>query len=178
MKEVESLSSTKIDIYKSKRRLNTTKLKKNNELNEIEYKRFNSCTNLINFAPRITPKKSFCKPSLLILNPDDNFQKKHSEEIGINKLLFENDLEDNPLELSFDSSKDDDNRKINKEINNKNGEMKEKLLLYTKNNNNVENNIESNFDENICNKYDSGEYLTILDILSMNHKRKNTNMFV
>ena len=48
----------------------------------------------------------------------------------------------------------------------------------SKNSNNLDNNIETNFDENICNKYDSGEYLTILDILTMNHKRKNVNMLV
>ena len=174
--EEESLSSTKNNLYKSKRSLKTKKIKNKYELNESENKRFNSCNNLIKFVPRITPKKSFCKPSLLILNPDDNIKKQHSEEVGKNKLLFENDSEDNSFELSFDSSKDEDNQKLNKEIINKNNEIKDEL--NSKNNNNFENNVESNFDENFCNKYDSGEYLTILDILSMNHKRKNINMLV
>ena len=174
--EEESLSSKKNDLYKSKRSVKIKKLKNKYELNEPDYKRFNSCNNLINFVPRITPKKSYCKPSLLILNPEDNIQKQHSNDIVKNKLLFENDSEDNSFELSFDSSKDEDNQKLNKETNNKKDEIKDES--DSKNSNNLDNNIETNFDENICNKYDSGEYLTILDILTMNHKRKNVNMLV
>ena len=163
MKEEFSKSESKKDYFKSKKTFNTIKLKSKYQLKEVDYIRWNSCNNL-NFVPKISPKKSFCIPSLLVLNPE-NAQRQNSDDvIDKKKLCFDSDSDDNSLELSFESSKDeeiknkDENLIINKETNN------------PKNDFNLENNLKSNFDENNYNKYDSGEYVTILDILSMNHK--------
>ena len=59
-------------------------------------------------------------------------------------------------------SKDEVNQKLSKEKLIKNEDDPKSSDL--------ENKIELNSDNNKYNKYDSGEYVTILDILSMNHK--------
>ena len=59
-------------------------------------------------------------------------------------------------------SKDEVNQKLSKQKLIKNEDESK--------NSDLENKIELNSDNNKYNKYDSGEYVTILDILSMNHK--------
>ena len=86
-----------------------------------------------------------------------------SDDFDRKKLCFESDSDDNSLELSIESSKDEDIKDKNKEI------IIKKETKNPKNDFNSENNLKSDFDENNYNKYDSGEYVTILDIL-MNHK--------
>ena len=49
---------------------------KNQDLKEkSETIRYQSCKTITNFVPKILPKKSFLKPSLFVLNPDDIFPK-------------------------------------------------------------------------------------------------------
>ena len=162
MEEENSKSESKKGYFKSKKTFNSIKLKNKYELKPVDYVRWNSCHNLMNFVPRISPKKSFCIPSLLVLNPE-NTQRQKSDDFDKKKLYFESDSEDNSLELSFESSKDEDIKNKNQEI------IINKEINNPKNDLNSENNLKSDFDENNYNKYDSGEYVTILDIL-MNHK--------
>ena len=99
-------------------------------------------------------------------------KKKNSDEICKKKLLFESESDDDSLELSFESPKEEENKNLNDEaiINNDiNINIKsENLANNLKDDFNLENKSKSDFKERICNNYDSGEYLTILDILSMN----------
>ena len=157
-----SKSESKKDYFRSKKTFNSIKLKNKYELKPVDYIRWNSCNNLINLVPRISPKKSFCIPSLLVLNPE-NTQRQMPDDFDRKKLCFESDSDDNSLELSIESSKDEDIKDKNKEI------IIKKETNNPKNDFNSENNLKSDFDENNYNKYDSGEYVTILDIL-MNHK--------
>ena len=152
---------------KTRRIMNPKKLKNKYEMFNSEINRWNSSKNLINFVPRITPKKPYCKPSLFVLNPD-LLQKQNSDE-GLQKhLIFEEDSDS--LELSIESSKDENNKNINNENSINKKESEEKLEInQNKDLNNENNNIESDICKENCNKYDSGEYVTILDILSMNH---------
>ena len=149
---------------KTRKIMNSKKLKKIYEMLNPEANRCKSCKNLINFVPRITPKKSYCIPSLLILNPDVK-EKKHSDDIK-NNLFFEKDSIDNSRELSLESSKDEKNNNLTNEIIINNNIQSENLGINLKDDCNLKN--KSDFKENICNIYDTGEYLTILDILSMN----------
>ena len=157
-----SKSSTKNDYFKSKKSFDVIKLKKKYELTETNYIRYNSCNYLINFVPKLSPKQSFCKPSLLVLNPEEN-DKHKTEEIEKKKLSFDSNSEDNSFELSFESSEDEEAKNTNEEENKKEFDSKKGF--------NLDNKLKSDFDDdNKCNRYDSGEYVTILDILSMNHK--------
>ena len=151
---------------KTRRIMNPKTLKNKYEMFNSEINRWNSCNNLINFVPRITPKKPYCKPSLFVLNPD--IIHKQNSQGGFQKhLIFEEDS--NSLELSFESSKDENNKNnINKK------ESDKKLEINQNQDLNIENiNIESDICKENCNKYDSGEYVTILDILSMKHNDSN-----
>ena len=82
--------------------MNPKQLKNKYEMFNSEVNKWNSCNNLINFAPRITPKKSYCKPTLLELNPGI-LHKQNSQEDIQKHLIFEEDSDS--LELSFESSK-------------------------------------------------------------------------
>ena len=154
---------------KTRRLVNSNRLKNKYEIFNSEINKWKSSKNLVNFVPRITPKKSYCKPSLFELNPNI-FHKPHSEE-GLQKnLIFEDDSDS--FELSIEQSKDDDIKNLNDENSNKK-ESEEKLEISQNQDFNIENNMDSYSDKEICNKYDSGEYVTILDILSMNHNNNN-----
>ena len=147
----ERTNSSTIDFF------GTVRIKNKYKLDEYEFIRYNSCGNLVNFVPKITPKKSFCRPSLLVLNPDRN-----SNELEKKQISFESDSDENSLDLALKYSKDEVNQKLSKQKLIKNEDESK--------NSDLENKIELNSDNNKYNKYDSGEYVTILDILSMNHK--------
>ena len=151
MEENAKLSRKKVK-GKTKRIVNSNKLKNKYEIFNSEINKWNSSKNLINFVPRISPKKSYCKPSLFELNPD-MFHKQHSDECLQKNLIFEDDSDS--FELSIEQSQDEDKK-----------ESEGKSAIN-------QNNMDSYSDKEICNKYDSGEYVTILDILSMNHNNNN-----
>ena len=156
---------------KTRRIMNPKTLKNKYEMFNSEINRWNSCNNLINFVPRITPKKPYCKPSLFVLNPD-MIHKQNSQERFQKHLIFEEDS--NSLELSFESSKDENNKNNIGENNINKKESDKKLEINQNQDLNNENiNIESDICKENCNKYDSGEYVTILDILSMKHNDSN-----
>ena len=169
--EEKTNTEIKESHYESKKTFNITNLKNKFGLNSLDFVKWKSCNDLTNFVPKITPKKSYCVPTLLILNPDV-IQKKNSDEICKKKLFFESESDDNSFELSFESPKEEENKNLNDEaiINNDiNINIKsENLANNLKDDFNLENKSKSDFKERICNNYDSGEYLTILDILSMN----------
>lgn len=152
--------------------------------------RSNSCKIIKNFVPRLHPKKSFCKPSLFILNNDDLANKKKEQQIEKNLLLIqdsdgnssgldsleeteENNYINNNLELLGD--KDVNNKDAIKYKNNI-----DKFVVYKEKDFNLENKLKSDFDDNKNddganddknNKYNGNEeYLSILDILSHNYK--------
>ena len=155
-------SSAKKSYFKAKKSFDTIKYKKNYELNGANRIRYNSCNYLINFVPKISPKKSFCKPTLLVLNPEVN-NKQKSEEIKKKELCFESNSEDNSFELSFESSEDEEFIITNEDKIKKESNSKKDL--------NLDNKLKFDLDDdNNCNRYDSGEYFTILDILSKNYK--------
>ena len=126
--------------------------------------------------PKISPKKSFIKPSLFILNPDEKFPKK----ISFNKeahdlLILDNSDSDNnssDLELSEEENenknvlndKEETKNNINEEINNKNFNSKQKEFIS--NLNNSREIINDNSLDNECNN----KPLSIFDVLSMNYK--------
>ena len=151
MEENAKLSRKKVK-GKTKRIVNSNKLKNKYEIFNSEINKWNSSKNLINFVPRISPKKSYCKPSLFELNPD-MFHKQYSDECLQKNLIFEDDSDS--FELSVEQSQDEDKK-----------ESEGKSAIN-------QNNMDSYSDKEICNKYDSGEYVTILDILSMNHNNNN-----
>ena len=146
--------------------------------------RHQSCNNLINFVPKILPKKSFLKPSLFLLNPDDIFPKKLSHnQMEHNLLVLDNsdsDSDDNSSDLessdeNFDEKNTDNTDKdiIEKDINDTKNKSNEELMdnnskqefeSFNDNNNKVINN-DSNSDTN-----NGNNYLSILDVLSRNYK--------
>ena len=152
--------------------------------------RHQSCNNLINFVPKILPKKSSLKPSLFVLNPNENTAKKLSQNLPEHNLLVldnsDSDSDDNSSELK--SCKDDndnidekntgdaDKEVVEKDVNDSGNKENEELInnnskqefeSYYDNNNGVINN-NSISDEN---KGKSGSnYLTIFDVLSKNYK--------
>ena len=138
--------------------------------------RWNSCKILTKFVPKIFPKKSFCKPSLFILNPNEEFHRMHSSKYA-DKTFFSESNSDN--QNSFHSLSESPE----KEEKNKNNENELKLVIneYNANSNEKENTnthekeskLEFNFDSqnNDINKKTINEnYLSILDVLLMNHK--------
>ena len=174
-------------------------LKKN--LNDVKKEsKYNSTKILTNFVPKIGPKKSFCKPSLFVLNPDENNVKKYSEETVKKNLLIvssseSEESEDNSSNLGSSEEnkiKIEDKKKIelsdneqkeesknDENINNNNPEKDN--LDFKSNFNfelkpNVENNGngELNITNCIVNKNDNGNennnYLSILDVLAMTKK--------
>ena len=154
--------------------------------------KYKSTKILTNFVPRIGPKKSFCKPSLFILNPNEASLKKYSDD-PVNKNLLivssseSEESEDNSSNLSSEENKkinDEDknikNIKINNEIIKENPddykidfksdfnlELKSNVELNNELNNNCTNNINNNNNEENNN---NNNYLSILDVLSMTKK--------
>ena len=168
MEEKENSKSKNVHFI-SKKTFNKSNSKNKDEINLKNYLKSKSCNDLKNFVPRITPKKSYCIPPLLILNPDAK-EKKHSGGIK-ERFFFEKDSNDDSRELSLESSKDEKNNNLTNEIiinNNINNIQSENFERNLKDDYNLKNKPISDFKENICNIYDNGEYLTILDILSMN----------
>ena len=117
--------------------------------------RSNSCKIIQNFVPRLHPKKSFCKPSLFILNNDDLANKKKEQQIEKNLLLIqdsdgnssgldsleeteENNIINNNLELLGD--KDVNNKDAIKYKNNI-----DKFVVYKEKDFNLENKLKSDF---------------------------------
>ena len=148
--------------------------------------RHQSCNNLINFVPKILPKKSSLKPSLFVLNPNENTAKKLSQNLPEHNLLVldnsDSDSDDNSSELK--SCKDDndnieeknkdntDKEPVEKEVNDINDKNNKELISnnskqefesYYDNNNEVINN-DSNSDE-----IKGNNYLSIFDVLSKNY---------
>ena len=148
--------------------------------------RHQSCNNLINFVPKILPKKSSLKPSLFVLNPNENTAKKLSQNLPEHNLLVldnsDSDSDDNSSELK--SCKDDndnideknkdntDKEPVEKEVNDINDKNNKELISnnskqefesYYDNNNGVINN-DSNSDE-----IKGNNYLSIFDVLSNNY---------
>ena len=140
--------------------------------------RWNSCKILTKFVPKIFPKKSFCTPSLFILNPNEEFHRVQSTKYA-DKAFFSESNSDN--QNSFHSLSESPE----KEEKNKNNENELKLELVInennansneeKNSNNHEkdNKLEFDFDSqnnDIIKKTIKENYLSILDVLLMNHK--------
>ena len=151
--------------------------------------KYQSCKTLTNFVPKILPKKSFLKPSLFVLNPNENFAKKLSQNQQEHNLLVldnsDSDSDDNSSELK--SCNDDDNLDekitdntdkeiVEKDVNDNDNKESEELInnnskqefeSYYDNNNDVINN-NSISDENKSKS--NSNYLTIFDVLSKNYK--------
>ena len=151
--------------------------------------KYKSTKILTNFVPRIGPKKSFCKPSLFILNPNEASLKKYSDD-PVNKNLLivssseSEESEDNSSNLSSEENKkindEDKNIKNNNEIIKENTdedkidfksdfnlELKSNVELNNELNNSCTNNINNNNNEENNN---NNNYLSILDVLSMTKK--------
>ena len=150
--------------------------------------RHQSCNNLINFVPKILPKKSSLKPSLFVLNPNENTAKKLSQNLPEHNLLVldnsDSDSDDNDNSSELKSCKDDndnideknkdntDKEPVEKEVNDINDKNNKELISnnskqefesYYDNNNEVINN-DSNSDE-----IKGNNYLSIFDVLSKNY---------
>ena len=78
--EEKTNTEIKESHYESKKTFNITNLKNKFGLNSLDFVKWKSCNDLTNFVPKITPKKSYCVPTLLILNPDV-IQKKNSPSV-------------------------------------------------------------------------------------------------
>ena len=151
--------------------------------------KYKSTKILTNFVPRIGPKKSFCKPSLFILNPNEASLKKYSDD-PVNKNLLivssseSEESEDNSSNLSSEENKkindEDKNIKNNNEIIKENPdedkidfksdfnlELKSNVEVNNEINNSCTNNINNNNNEENNN---NNNYLSILDVLSMTKK--------
>ena len=150
--------------------------------------KYNSCKNVIvNFVPRISPKKSFCKPSLFILNPEEYPMKKLSEEEIGNNLLGISSSSSNSEGNSSDLSSSEENNKSKDKKNM--DETKGNKKKFKEDENNVNINTKKDFDselksnaDNINNNFtinnnkynnndsDNNKSHSILDVLLMNHK--------
>ena len=164
MEEKEKIKSKK----KNKQKLTRTKKFKSFKISRgdrdlMEEKKdikFYSCKNITNFVPKILPKKSFCKPSLFVLNPDEKFLKKFTlNQIEHNLLVLDNS----------DSDSDDDDHNssnlesLDEEIINNNSKQKIESDI-NKNNEEFINNDSTNDESN------SDKYLSIFDVISTNYK--------
>ena len=180
MEEKEKIKSKK----KNKQKLTRTKKCKSFKISRgdrdlMEEKKdikFNSCKNITNFVPKILPKKSFCKPSLFVLNPDEKFLKKFTlNQIEHNLLILDNsdsDSDDDDHNSSNLESLDEENKNQNQneveikkdeEIINNNSKQKIESDI-NKNNEEIINNDSTNDESN------SDKYLSIFDVISTNYK--------
>ena len=158
-------------------------------LSEIKKEsKYKSTKTLTNFVPKICPKKSFCTPSLFILNPDEPKPKKYSNEPTNKNLLIisssdSEESEDDSSILSSEENKEKkeedknikDNNKIIKESPDEddidfksdfNFELKSNIENNNEilNNNNCQNNVIDNGEKN------NNNYLSILDVLALTKK--------
>ena len=177
MEEKEKIKSKK----KNKQKLTRPKKFKSFKISRgdrdlIEEKKdikYYSCKNITNFVPKILPKKSFCKPSLFVLNPDEKFLKKFSQnQIEHNLLILDNSDSDSDDEHNSSNleSLDDENQNQNKveikkdeDIINNNSKQKIESDI-NKNNEEIINNDSTNDESN------SDKYLSIFDVISTNYK--------
>ena len=182
MEEKEKIKSKK----KNKQKLTRTKKCKSFKISRgdrdlMEEKKdikFYSCKNITNFVPKILPKKSFCKPSLFVLNPDEKFLKKFTlNQIEHNLLILDNsdsdsDNDDDDHNSSNLESLDEENKNQNQneveikkdeEIINNNSKQKIESDI-NKNNEEIINNDSTNDESN------SDKYLSIFDVISTNYK--------
>ena len=182
MEEKEKIKSKK----KNKQKLTRTKKCKSFKISRgdrdlMEEKKdikFYSCKNITNFVPKILPKKSFCKPSLFVLNPDEKFLKKFTlNQIEHNLLILDNsdsdsDNDDDDHNSSNLESIDEENKNQNQneveikkdeEIINNNSKQKIESDI-NKNNEEIINNDSTNDESN------SDKYLSIFDVISTNYQ--------
>ena len=182
MEEKEKIKSKK----KNKQKLTRTKKCKSFKISRgdrdlMEEKKdikFYSCKNITNFVPKILPKKSFCKPSLFVLNPDEKFLKKFTlNQIEHNLLILDNS--------DSDSDNDDDDHNssnlesIDEENKNKNQNeveiKKDEEIINNNSKQKIESDINKNNEEIINNdstndESNSDKYLSIFDVISTNYK--------
>ena len=182
MEEKEKIKSKK----KNKQKLTRTKKCKSFKISRgdrdlMEEKKdikFYSCKNITNFVPKILPKKSFCKPSLFVLNPDEKFLKKFTlNQIEHNLLILDNS--------DSDSDNDDDDHNssnlesIDEENKNKNQNeveiKKDEEIINNNSKQKIESDINKNNEEFINNdstndESNSDKYLSIFDVISTNYK--------
>ena len=150
--------------------------------------KYKSTKILTNFVPRIGPKKSFCKPSLFILNPNEPKLKKYSDVPPKKNLLIvsssdSEESEDNSSSLSSEDNKiknednikiKNDNEIIKENPNDDNLDFKSDFNFELKSN--IENNNEK-LNDNICinniinnDEKNNNHYLSIFDVLAMTKK--------
>ena len=150
--------------------------------------KYQSTKILTNFVPRIGPKKSFCKPSLFILNPNEPKLKKYSDAPHNKNLLIvsssdSEESEDNSSSLSSEENKiknednikiKNDNEIIKENPNDDNLDFKSDFNFELKSN--IENNNEK-LNDNICinniinnDEKNNNHYLSIFDVLAMTKK--------
>ena len=156
---------------------------KKNLIDVKQESKYKSTKILTNFVPRIGPKKSFCKPSLFILNPNEKPLKKYSEDTGNKNLHFISDSESEDNSSNMESSeenkiKNEDDEKIgtnNKELD----ELKnDEIINNNQNKNEMDFNSDFNFELKsnnnniniIDNENQNNNYLSILDILALTKK--------
>ena len=175
-KKTKNKNKPKIQVIKSKKFHSFERPGYNDNMTEISNDiKFYSCKNITNFVPRILPKKSFCKPSLFILNPDERYVKKLSSNQLDHNLIILSDSDSDENLSNLDS--------LGEEHLNKNEKLKEGINNEPSNeiiDNNSKKDTNSNSDNNINNEninsnsideeYNNGKYLSILDVLSMNSK--------
>lgn len=149
--------------------------------------KYKSTKILTSFVPKIGPKKSFCTPSLFILNPNEPISKKYSDGLANKNLVFvsssdSEESEDNSSNLSSEENKikNDEDKKMK----NNNETIKEKPdeddIDFKSDNFELKSNIENNnekLNDNSCknNIIDNDEksnnnYLSILDVLALTKK--------
>ena len=162
------------------------RIKKDPWAKSLSFGRWNSCKNLMNFVPKILPKKSFCTPSLFILNPSEEHHRVYSSK-HVDKNLYADIDSNDSFSESNEEEKKDKNKKdiklpvnINKEKKNeeKNNKIDDNMIKANSLNDlNLENKLKSDFNNQnktinnqVINLYDSDKYLSILDVLLMNHK--------
>ena len=183
--EVKKIGIKKVNSYtKASCKKTFSEIKK-----ESKYK---STKILTNFVPRIGPKKSFCKPSLFILNPNEASLKKYSDDPANKNLKIVSSSESEESEDNSSNLSSEENKKINdedkniKNIKNNNEIIKENpdeykidfksdFNLELKSNVEVNNEINNSCTNNINNNNNeennnNNNYLSILDVLSMTKK--------
>ena len=145
-----------------------------------------SCNNIINFVPKISPKPSFCKPSLFVLNPEEKFIKRLSQNKLEHNLIIMNDSDSGENSSNLESFDEDVEKysNLNKEeskkgdIIKKNKDKQEEIInKYStqdsssiSNFDNYNNNCEKINNDSIEDQCEDIKYLSIFDVLSKNYK--------
>lgn len=168
---------------------------KKNLIDVKQESKYKSTKILTNFVPRIGPKKSFCKPSLFILNPNE--KPLYSEDTGNKNLHFISDSESEDNSSNMESSEENKiKNEYDEKIGTNNNELDElkndEIINNNQNKNemdfnsdfnfelksNIENNNNEKLNDNNCNnniniidnENQNNNYLSILDILALTKK--------